>query len=185
MKKKETVKSEYDLQAEKFLKDTGAKIESIYTGHRKHFEDDEQFRAVYSVTIIRDNQSMTFDFGQSINKSWKLVDTRYGISGKILPISHKYWNGVSVKKAMNTGQEILSGISMLILRKTKSTPKPYDILSCLTKYDPGTFDSFCSEFGYDTDSMRANKTYLAVQKEYSDLSRLFNESELESMQEIQ
>ena len=27
------------------------------------------------------------------------------------------------------------------------TPRAYDILTCLTKYDPGTFENFCSDFG--------------------------------------
>ncbi len=30
-------------------------------------------------------------------------------------------------------------------------PTAYDILACLTKYEVGTFDDFCSNFGYDTD----------------------------------
>jgi len=28
-------------------------------------------------------------------------------------------------------------------------PTAYDVLACLTTYDVGTFEDFCSEFGYD------------------------------------
>lgn len=64
-------------------------------------------------------------------------------------------------------------------------PTMYDILTCMTKYDPETFENFCSEFGYDTDSRKAEKTYKAVKKEYAAMKRLFSNEVLEEMQEIQ
>jgi len=64
-------------------------------------------------------------------------------------------------------------------------PTSYDILSCLTKYDPGTFENFCGDYGYDTDSRKAEKTYKAVVKEYEGLSKVFTAEQLEEMQEIQ
>lgn len=68
---------------------------------------------------------------------------------------------------------------------SKEPPNEYDVLSCLTKYDPETFEDFCANFGYDTDSINARKVYKAVQKEYDALSKMFTEKELEEMQEIQ
>lgn len=64
-------------------------------------------------------------------------------------------------------------------------PTAYDVLSTLTKYDPGTFEDFCSGYGYDPDSRKAEKTYFAVQKEYAELCKMFNEQEREEMAEIQ
>lgn len=64
-------------------------------------------------------------------------------------------------------------------------PKPYDIFTCFTKYDPGTFEDFCSEFGYDEDSRTAERTYKAVCKEFKELSRLYTSQELEAMALIQ
>lgn len=55
-------------------------------------------------------------------------------------------------------------------------PTMYDILSCLQKYDCGTFENFCDEFGYDTDSRKAERTYKAVCKEYKAVVRLFGDS---------
>jgi len=63
-------------------------------------------------------------------------------------------------------------------------PNAYDILSCLTKYDVGSFEDFCSEFGYDVDSRSAEKIYKAVVKEYEGLSMLYSDEELEEMSEI-
>lgn len=63
-------------------------------------------------------------------------------------------------------------------------PTAYDVLACITKNDPGTFEDFCSEFGYDTDSISASKTYEAVVKEWLKVSRFFTPTELEALQEV-
>lgn len=54
-------------------------------------------------------------------------------------------------------------------------PTMYDVLACLEKCDVGTFEDFCEEFGYDTDSRRAERTYKAVCKEYAAVERLFGD----------
>lgn len=63
-------------------------------------------------------------------------------------------------------------------------PNLYDVLACLTKYDPNTFEDFCSEFGYDSDSRNAVKIYKAVCKERQAVERLFGDC-LNELQEIQ
>lgn len=63
-------------------------------------------------------------------------------------------------------------------------PTAYDVLTCLTKYDPGTFDEFCSEYGYDTDSRQAFKTHKAVVREWKNIKKLFTPEQIEVLQEI-
>lgn len=63
-------------------------------------------------------------------------------------------------------------------------PSEYDVLSCLTKHHPGTFEDFCAEYGYDPDSRRAEKTYQGVLAEYEALERLYSEIELDMLREI-
>ena len=63
-------------------------------------------------------------------------------------------------------------------------PTMYDILTCLTKHNPETFEDFCNEYGYNTDSINAQKTYKAVKREFNGVNRLFNDI-LEQLQEIQ
>mgnify|MGYP003654065792 CR=1 FL=1 len=63
-------------------------------------------------------------------------------------------------------------------------PTMYDVLTCLQKSDVGSFEDFCSEFGYDTDSRKAFSTYKAVEKEFKAVERLFGDI-LEELQEIQ
>ena len=66
-----------------------------------------------------------------------------------------------------------------------TAPRPYDIFASVTKYDCGTFENFCSEFGYDTDSRTAERTYKAVCKEFKNIARIYTPEQLELMQEIQ
>jgi hypothetical protein len=63
-------------------------------------------------------------------------------------------------------------------------PTMYDILTCLQKYDCGTFADFCGEFGYDEDSRNAERIYKAVCKEFTAVERLFSDV-IEELQEIQ
>ena len=53
-----------------------------------------------------------------------------------------------IKYSFNFGQSINSS------RYPKIKPSVYDIFACLQKYDPETFEDFCAEFGYDTDSKK-------------------------------
>jgi len=64
----------------------------------------------------------------------------------------------------NFGQSIAEGTN---------EPDMYSVLSCLTKYDPETFEDFCGSYGYAEDSRTAEKTYKAVCKEYKAVERLF------------
>lgn len=84
----------------------------------------------------------------------------------------------------NFGQSIAQSIKNYCKTVLGTPPTPYDILSCLQKYEVGTFENFCGDFGYDTDSIKALKVYEAVKDEYLNIARLFNEDELEQLQEI-
>ena len=64
------------------------------------------------------------------------------------------------------------------------TPTAYDVLACITKSSPGLFFDFCDEFGYDSDSRKAEQTYDAVLDEYFNLKKLFTDDELERLQEV-
>lgn len=64
-------------------------------------------------------------------------------------------------------------------------PTNYEILACLTKYDVGTFEDFCGEFGYDVDNRAAEKTYKGVCKEYDNICKIWSDKEIEELQEIQ
>jgi hypothetical protein len=81
--------------------------------------------------------------------------------------------------------EVRFGQSIENSKNGKSKPSAYDVLTCLTKNDPGTFEDFCGDFGYDEDSRKSEKIYRAVQTEWRNVSRFFTSTELEQLQEIQ
>jgi len=70
-------------------------------------------------------------------------------------------------------------------------PDLYNVLACLQKYEVGTFEDFCSEFGYElyndnyTGKNKSSvKIYKAIQKEFSNVEKLFGDC-LEELSEIQ
>lgn len=149
--------TDYQQQAQDFLTKTGTQIKAELSGHGKYFDDDEQTRDIYTVTITRQNKKpFVFTFGQSVKNSGTLnsnyiASKDFIRSGKIFPIKSSDYE------------------------RKRIAPTAYDILACLTKYEPGSFENFCSDYGYDTDSRRAEKIYIAVQKEYSEVMRMFRD----------
>jgi hypothetical protein len=70
------------------------------------------------------------------------------------------------------------------LAEGSNAPSLYDILACLTKYDCGTFEDFCNEFGYEVHNdfytghnKESMKIYKAVCREYKAVCRLFGDSD--------
>lgn len=48
-----------------------------------------------------------------------------------------------------------------------------------------SFENFCSEFGYDTDSRNAERIYKACEKSLSKLNRIFDGDEYDLVNEVQ
>lgn len=68
----------------------------------------------------------------------------------------------------------------------KGKPTMYEVLAALTHYDVGSFEDFCSEFGYNrsplSDYPRVKKIYDGACREFKSVQRLFPEDE--AMQEL-
>lgn len=176
--------STYEQQAIDFLEKFGVTLTIEFLKNGKHFEDDETTRDIYKCELKRGNRSYTFNFGQSVANSMKYEDKlnkRQFTSDGSSAGSHKYKYLNPERFPKNKAEERFSDFKIVPGNK----PTSYDILSCLTKYDPGTFEDFCGEFGYDTDSRKAYKTYEAVKNEWQNIAMLFTESELEELREIQ
>jgi len=189
--------NEYEKQATDFLEKTGTKFEAIYTGHRPHFEGEKVFRACWQVTLTRENRPpMVINFGQSVANSYKWLRQKNIHSRACTDVSPQAfsqcaWFDECISKGKHgetqTGRYFKQGKGPSLygyIERTIKAPTRYDVMACLTKYDPGTFADFCAEYGYEEDSLKALKTYMAVQKEWSDLQRLFNTEELEHLAEI-
>ncbi len=69
--------------------------------------------------------------------------------------------------------------------ETGTQASAYDVLACLEWSEPGTFESFCGEFGYEPDSIKASKTWRAVKAQAAALARIFpSESARETLSQI-
>lgn len=156
---------DYQKQAEDFLKKTKTTFKAVYSAHGKYFEDDKESRDIYEITLTREGKKpFIFSFGQSIAKSGT-IDKSYEHS----------------REFIRSGRFLAKKPSDFARRR--EAPTSYDVLACLTKYDVGDFENFCSEFGYDSDSRKAEKIYIACQKEWSEVKRVFGDV-LEQLQEI-
>lgn len=146
---------------------------ATYIGHSKHFTDDADTRDRYSISLaVGTGHPMTFEFGQSVSKS-RLEEHSTGPGWKLIRRQIARQDGYSV-------------VSWKHPNRYRIPPTIYDIIATLQKYDPGTFANFCSDFGYNTDSMKAHAAYLAVQNEYAAFANLCraHPGMLEAAQEI-
>ena len=66
-------------------------------------------------------------------------------------------------------------------------PRAYDILACVTKSHPGSFEEFISDFGYNQEKLteypRIRKLYRDVCAEFAKVNRLWNDV-MDELQEI-
>lgn len=167
--------TEYIRQAENFLKKANAKMKIEFVGLAINRDWKEtKPRNLYNVTLITSRGSMNFDFWDSLHNM------------EIRAMSLEEYAEKRYKTRFNclSPAEIIKAQKELKVKKAEAVPSVYDVLACLTKYDPGTFENFCWEFGYDEDSRTAERIYFAVQKEYSQLVKLFSAEEMEELAEI-
>ena len=169
--------SEYRKAAELLAKELNVEYKCVFLKNGKHFEDDNTTRDIYTISLTRGSRNYTFEFGQSVMKSQYYQDK---IQGRTYTLSGDCRTG---NYRINDIDKYKSGGNNLTLVKGEE-PSLYDVLACLTTYDPGTFEDFCSDFGYDTDSRKAEKIYNAVEGEWLKVQSLFNDDELEILREI-
>lgn len=168
---------DYQQQAIDFLQSTNTEFSVKFLRNGKHFNDDKESRDIYEITLKRGNRKYAFEFGQSIMNSQYYQDS---IKGRTYTLNGGCRTG---NYSINDIKKYQSGGNKLVLVKGEE-PKVYDVLACLQKHDVGAFEDFCSEFGYDTDSKRAEKTYKAVCDEWLNICKLFTDAEIEQLQEI-
>ena len=186
--------NDYEKQAEKFLKDTNTTFKAEFLKNGSHFPNDTEARDIYTITLTRGGRFYKFDFGQSIKESgFILRDKNTKKEAKYIWIKE-------LEEAYNKDRDkdkLLRAIHLNLeggfgFRKDikpfeviyGKIPTAYDVLSCLTKHEINDFDDFCDEFGYDTDSRKAEKIYKAVVEEWKNVKILWSDEEIEELQEI-
>lgn len=174
------METDYNKQAEMFLTQTGSTFKAEYVRHDLYFPSDTDKRDIYKITLTKGARTYEFEFGQSIAHSgeWKMdFNIRDYICGQCLSIEEH-------KKAR--GRLMGSGCGKFASRnKDFQAPSAYDVLACVEKHAPGTFEDFCGELGYDADSRTAEKIYNAVKEQFKQICMLYNDKELTALAEIQ
>jgi len=183
---------EYNKQAEKFLKDTKTTLSVEFLKHGLHFESDTEARDIYLITLKRKGREFKFNFGQSVAESgFKLVN-----SNTKQEAIYTWFNELTFNKDRNEKKLRLDigrkfGFMMGLPSKDclkivfGVEPKAYDVLAGLTSNEVGTFEDFCDNFGYDEDSIKAEKTYKAVLNEWENIKMLYSDEEINQLAEIQ
>jgi len=167
----------YLEQAKNFLNKANAKCEIVYGGisRNENWEEKEK-RNWYDVTISTPRGKMVFTFWDSIyNTEISIMTFEKYVTKKL---------GYNRVENMLYSEKVKAKNDLTKL-KAEAVPDEYNVLACLQKYDVGTFEDFCSGFGYDEDSRTAERVYIAVTKEYKDLTRIFTEEQMEELREIQ
>ena len=176
------METNYEKQATDFLEKTGCKMTIIFKENRKYFPGDKETRDVYDVKIERGKRVWKFEFGNSINDSEFMAiygKSRYKIPSEMRTKTlHEIKRYVMFNLQSDFGRVAADKIIM------PKAPTLYDILACLTKYEPSSFEDFCHEFGYDTDSKRADRVYNAVKEEWQNVCMIWADDEIEELREI-
>lgn len=134
----------------------------------------KELQNFYNITLSTPRGSMSFIFWDSIHntKISKLTLAEY--AKKRFKCQYEFLTYADQAKASKELKE----------KQAAAVPTVYKILAGMTKYDPGIFDEFCSEFGYDEDSKTTDRIYIAAIKEYKQLERLFTPEQMEQLQAI-
>lgn len=180
------MKTDYEKQASNFLMHTGTGFKAEFIEHGKHFQNDKDTRDIYKITLKRGSREYSFNFGQSIANSGKYHLAEH-LRNKIISESlrKKYGSNYAFKKNDLKFDHSLREGKDWYKNENYSAPTAYDVLAALTKYDPGTFENFCGDYGYDTDSKSAEKTYKGVKEEFAMVQALWTDAEIEQLHEIQ
>lgn len=179
--------NEYDKQAADFLKKTGTtfSIERADPQTAPDWAKGEKHGIQYRATLANARGSYTLDFWDSIHNAEKfhaLETLRDAVFG---PLTAEVYRAQDLLKE-EFGKKIGAMTARRDFDKLADQLKPsaYSVLACLDQLYADTFEEFCDEFGYDTDSRTAERTYSAMQEQDRRLRRLFTTEELEALQEI-
>lgn len=113
-------------------------------------EQTEKFMNDYDLTFTAQflgYRLPAWEDAEKLMPTWKVTFTRTAPNpGEQKTFSLTFYNSIASKGAM---------------------PTPYDVLACLTKYNPETFEDFCVTFGYDMYDENTGKINRTVKRVYN------------------
>ena len=170
--------SEYTDQAEKFLTDTGTTFEIVYQYTGPYFTGDKEKRDVYRFTLKNAKGEYSSTFGNSQNATE--ARALFKIYGARAPITGGWSSSKDLKEAAK--------YKAILRNKSYLPPSAYDVLACLEKYEPDTFDNWCAECGYNDKPLseypNVLKVWTSCVEQYRGIARLFTAEQMEQLREI-
>ncbi len=134
--------------------------------HTKPLSEQEQAVQDYVTRECGTAYTVTYTGEQTRYNDWKCDSWHFTIKGQ----SFEYYTGTGHRK---TGTAITPPIAGLL----------YSIIIDGSSAD-STFEDWCSDFGYDTDSRKALETYLACQQNATKFRKIFTAEQREKLQEL-
>lgn len=149
-------KNDYDKQAERFLKKHGVE----FTCKRGATDKAPNW--------VKDGEEHGYHYRVTLSKGKPCTPKYTGNICAASRISFDFWDSIANRR---------EGVTIV---------RPYSVLSCISGdvYTPDTFEAFCSEFGYDTDSVRAAATFKRCDKFAKRLRAFLTEAEIADLSEI-
>lgn len=131
-------------------------------GKGLYFDDDKEERETLIVKVTRETRTIQFSFGMSINDTAILYPRNF-------LMAHA---GDRKDKQENEKEKARIFAGLL-----------YSLLTCMRSehYCPKSFSDFCSEYGYDEDSRKAEKTHRACLEQSARLEKIFSEDEIQAL----
>lgn len=175
--------SEYEKQAIEVLEKLGATVTTEFLRLGKHFQDDKEDRLIYKFTVTKGTRSYSGEYGGSLYSTEEAIKKAIDWLSKGVGIPLER-NGREILHKLRNRLELPAVFGFEFMKRCIPVLSAYNVIASLTKYDPGTFENFCADFGYDTDSRAAEKIYNAVKAEYQGLAMLFSDDELCLLSEV-
>lgn len=181
-------KNDYQGQGTAFLEATGTTmkvVEAVPQAAAEWAKDDEHHGVKYVITLTNSRHSYTFDYWGSVFHSDKLAraivcDTNRDNMSPDYFLIKDFLKDNGKKAPLNSfGLPRLAALVREVI-----APSAYDVLVCLHPMQADTFEEWCSEFGYDNDSIRAERTYRACVQQDRAMLRMFTNEQLQALEEI-
>lgn len=146
--------------------------------------DKESFQGIkWRATLQTPRGSFSTDYTQGIGhipKAWGLV-SEYGRGFSISQLE-------ALRATLAKGRRHIIGNSghMIPTKEPIPTPDPLDVLGCLfsdASATDSTFEDWCGDLGYDTDSRKALATYEACRQTGLDLLRVLGAEHFEQLRD--
>lgn len=176
--------NQYEKQAYDFLIKTGTKITKQFDRYDFHFDGDKDKRNIWTITLSNRHHTYIFKFGDSIANS-SIDWSSYWIPAYQVKILNSKWI-INLTTLMYSKVELENWYKIMEIAKRHKQVEPsdYSVLTCLTQLYSTDFEDFCSDYGYDIDSMKAKKIFDACMVEDQNLRKLFDRSELKRLADI-